>query len=103
MTTQEQNNDESWAEKLTPEQFNICRLKGTEPPLLGNMRTVKKSVFIIVFAVIVLYLIHKLNMIQAQVGRVFGQNCQKAVSQNMLTTVMVSVELKSLVKSVTRI
>ena len=42
MTTQEQNNDESWAEKLTPEQFNICRLKGTEPPFTGKYADCKE-------------------------------------------------------------
>jgi peptide-methionine (R)-S-oxide reductase len=43
MTTQEQNNDESWAEKLTPEQFNICRLKGTEPPFTGKYADCKEA------------------------------------------------------------
>ena len=31
-----QNNDEQWRDKLTPEQFAICRLKATEPPFTGK-------------------------------------------------------------------
>ena len=30
------NNEEEWRDKLTPDQFAICRLKATEPPFTGR-------------------------------------------------------------------
>jgi peptide-methionine (R)-S-oxide reductase len=43
MTDEERNKDEQWQQKLTPEQFNICRLKATEPPFTGKFVDCKKD------------------------------------------------------------
>ena len=31
-----QKTDEEWKKELTPEQYQICRMKGTEPPFTGK-------------------------------------------------------------------
>jgi peptide-methionine (R)-S-oxide reductase len=43
MTDEERNKDEQWQQKLTAEQFNICRLKATEPPFTGKYVDCKKD------------------------------------------------------------
>ncbi len=41
MTDKDLVNDEQWRDKLTSEQFSICRLKATEPPFTGKYNDCK--------------------------------------------------------------
>jgi peptide-methionine (R)-S-oxide reductase len=43
MTNKEHDENIQWQDKLTPEQFNICRQKATEPPFTGKYVDCKKD------------------------------------------------------------
>ena len=41
MSEQKEINNDEWVDKLSPEQFSICRLKGTEAPFTGKYNDCK--------------------------------------------------------------
>lgn len=61
--------DEEWQKKLTPEQYQILRKKGTERPLRANSILFSSPAFIPVPAVVPRFLMHNPNLIPDAVGR----------------------------------
>ncbi len=43
MTDKAENSDQYWRDKLTPEQYRVCRQKGTEAPFTGDFEQCKTA------------------------------------------------------------
>ena len=43
MTEKISKNDDEWQQQLSPDQFKICRKKGTEPPFSGDYWDTKEA------------------------------------------------------------
>jgi hypothetical protein len=63
--------ENEWKNELTPEQYQICRMKGQNLPLLDNIGILKIMEFINVFVVVIIYFHRRLNLILVQVDQVF--------------------------------
>lgn len=43
MNNSKNKDDDQWREKLTPQQYQVCRKKGTEPPYTGEYNNEKRA------------------------------------------------------------
>lgn len=43
MNNSKNKDDDQWREKLTPQQYQVCRNKGTEPPYTGEYNNEKRA------------------------------------------------------------
>ena len=94
MTDKITKTDEEWRSDLTNEEYEVCRMKGTERAFTGMYWDCKEKECIDVEDVMWNFFHLKQNLIQEQVGQVF-LNHKKMITQNTLKIeVMEWLELK---------
>lgn len=72
--------EEEMKKKLTPEQYNVCFLKGTEPPFPVNIQITTKTVCTHVLRVGMNYFLATQNTIPRQDGQLFGMKQMMVLS-----------------------